>query len=128
MSFGPYRDLSGEVMQPGGPPVQVLSATAAPTASSTDTAVVAAAAGFKVRVLSVVLSGPTATAVTFNSKPAGAGTAISATFICPANGNLVLPYDPHGWFKDTNVGEGLSVTTGSGGTVNIQIGYCLIGG
>lgn len=88
-------------------------------ASQTDTAIVAAVSGKKIRVLSCAVScGGTASTVTFNSKSGGAGTAISATF----NNSIVMPFDSTGWFL-TNTGEGLSVSTGAGSTTGIQIDY-----
>jgi hypothetical protein len=93
--------------------------------SQTDSAVVAAVSGKKIVVESVVLmAGATATNATFNTKPAGAGSAISLTFQCGANGGATLPDNRHGWFE-TNVGEGLSLTTGAGSTVGVQVVYSL---
>jgi hypothetical protein len=90
-------------------------------ASSTDTSLVSAVAGKKIRVLNATVScGATASSVTFNSKPAGAGSAISATF-----NNSVALSDGDGYFE-TNVGEGLSVTTGAGSTTGIQVAYTLV--
>src|SRR5262249_47042131 len=90
-------------------------------ASQTDTSVVALTAGKKIRVTGlVVMAGGTATNVTFNSKGGGAGTAISCLFACGANGGVCLPRNPDGWFE-TNAGEALTVTTGSGSTVGIQV-------
>lgn len=82
--------------------------------STTDGALIAAATGKRYRLLSAVLSCVTAGASTlvFNSKGGSSGTAISATFNLAANGSLVLPHNPHGWF-DTRGGEGLSASTGS---------------
>ncbi|QQS08661.1 MAG: hypothetical protein IPK69_11830 [Phycisphaerales bacterium] len=92
-------------------------------ASTTDGAVIAAVASKKLRVHALaVVCGGTATTVTFNTKPGGAGTAISATFALPANGIMVLPESLSGWFE-TSAGQGLSVTTGAGSTVGIQVAY-----
>lgn len=99
---------------------QITRPKASVTTASTDTALAAAVAGKVLRVVSLVLScGATATAVTINSKPAGAGTAISATFTLGINGVLVLPENAYGWFQST-AGEGLTVTTGAGSTVAVQ--------
>lgn len=82
-----------------------------------------AIAGKQVNVLAIaVVSGGTATTVTFNSKSGGAGTACSTTFQMGINGDLSLPYNPKGWFS-TNAGEGLTVTTGAGATTGIQLTY-----
>lgn len=92
-------------------------------ASATDDAVIAAVASKKLRVLSLaIVCGATATNITFNSKPAGAGTAISCLFANAANGGVVLPFNPVGWFE-TASGEGLSCTTGAGATTGIQVTY-----
>lgn len=94
--------------------------------SQTDSSIVTATTGKKIRVLALVLlPAASATTVTFNTKPSGSGTAISAAFACGANGPLVLPYNPHGWFE-TVVSEGLTVTTSSGSTVGIQVVYALV--
>lgn len=87
---------------------------------------VAAVTGRRWRVFAAKFSpAGTATPVTFNSKGLGAGTAISATFNAQANGEGDLPFNPNGWF-DTNAGEALTVTTGAGSTVGIQVEAGLI--
>lgn len=102
-----------------------LSTKANIAASATDDATLGltAVAGKRILVQGVaVLAGSTATNVTFNSKPAGAGTALSSTFQCGANGGFTLPYAEQGWFI-TNSGEGLTVTTGTGSTVGVMVIY-----
>jgi hypothetical protein len=96
-------------------------------ASATDSVLVAAAAGKKIRVLSFVINqgDTTPSTVTFNSKGAGAGTAISPALKGPANGGFVAPNNPTGWFE-TIAGEGLTVTTGAGSTSAIVVVYELI--
>lgn len=101
-------------------------------ASTTDSNIVSAISALvPIRVLGVmVMAGGTATDVTFNSKGSGAGTAISCKFACSANGGAVLPLAPptpeesmnSGWFQ-TLPGQALTVTTGSGSTVGIQVVY-----
>lgn len=93
-------------------------------ASQTDSSVVAAVTGKRIRVIAVcAVQGATASAgITFNTKPAGAGSAISALFAAGANNGFALGFNPAGWFQ-TNAGEGLSVTTGAGATVGIQVVY-----
>ncbi len=93
-------------------------------ASQTDTALVAAVAGKKLRVISMNMkAGGTATNITFNSKGAGAGTAISPLYALGANGDLVLPPDiTRGWFESAE-GAGVSVTSGTGATTGIQCTY-----
>lgn len=95
-------------------------------ASQTDSVIVAAVAGKKIRVLGTIFAcGGTATNLTFNTKPAGAGTAITALWANGINGGAVLPWCAAGWFE-TNVGDGLTVTTGAGSTTGIQVVYVLV--
>ena len=107
----------------GGVQLTPKFALANVAASQTDSAVVAAVTAKKIRVLAVIaLTGATATNVTFTTKPAGSGTAISALFACGSNQGFALGFNPVGWFQ-TNAGEGLSVTTGAGATTGIQVVY-----
>lgn len=90
-----------------------LTANAGVAASQTDSSVVAAVSGRRINVLAVAyVGGTSAAAVTFNSKGAGAGTAISPSTIVAASTPFVLPFNPKGWFT-TNAGEALTVTTGA---------------
>jgi hypothetical protein len=103
-----------------------LTAFANVALSQTDSAVVTAVPGAKINVLAVyAIAGGTATNLTFNSKPAGPGTAISALLANAANGGAVLGYNPKGWFR-TNVGEGLTVTTGAGSATGVGVVYELL--
>lgn len=101
-------------------------------ASTTDGSILTAATGMRIRVLGVACeAGGTATNVTFNSKGSGSGTAISMLFALSANGGFVLPVagapmTEVPWFQ-TNIGEGLTATTGSGSTVGVQVVYDLAG-
>lgn len=96
------------------------------TASSTNSSLVAAVTGKKIRVVSVVLScGATATNVTFRSKPVGTGTDLTAILQLGINGQVVMPHSATGWFE-TASGEALTVTTGSGSTVGIVVNYILV--
>jgi hypothetical protein len=95
-------------------------------ASQTDSSIVAAKTNKRIVVTGVYfVSGGTSTNVTFNTKPAGSGTAITALVADAANGGAVLPYHPKGWFQ-TNQGEGLTVTTGTGSTTGIGVTYELL--
>jgi len=88
-----------------------------------DGVIVSAVTGKKIRVLAAVfVCGATATDCTFRSKPAGTGTAISCLFANAANGGAALPFNPVGWFE-TNVSEGLTLNTGSGASVGVQVAY-----
>lgn len=104
--------------------VQELYAKGTVAASQTDSVLIAAVAGKKIRVLSIALVvAGTATTSTFGSKAgAGATTAISPAFSPAANGSLVLPFSPTGWME-TLSGEGLVVTTGAGSASVYQIVY-----
>lgn len=95
-------------------------------ASATDSVLVTAVSGRKVRVTSLVFfhGDTTASTVTFNSKPAGAGTAITPAFKYSANGGTSV-YNPDGFFE-TNIGEGLTVTTGAGSTTGIMLTYKIV--
>lgn len=91
--------------------------------NSTDTNLVTAVASKQIRVIALVAStSATAATLTFNSKGAGAGTAISATFNNGGNGGEVLGPCIYGWFQ-TNVSEALTCTTGAGSTTGIQVVY-----
>lgn len=92
------------------------------SASSTDSSLVTAVSGKKIRVIGYQLMvGGTATSVTFNTKPAGSGTAISMAHQCAANAGISAALKD-GLFE-TSSGEGLTVTTGSGSTAGIQVQY-----
>jgi hypothetical protein len=104
-----------------------VSALANIAASQTDSSIVSALGGSnKIRVLALAMvAGATATNITFNTKPAGAGTAISPLFANAANGGAVLPFNPAGWFT-TGANEGLTATTGAGSTTGILVTYILV--
>lgn len=96
-----------------------LTANGNIAASSTDGALVSAVSNKRIRVIAVGVScGATPSSVVFNSKGGGAGTAISAIL----NNSISLPELSSGWF-DTNVGEGLTATTGAGSTSGIIVSY-----
>ena len=91
-------------------------------AATTDGAVITAVSGKKILVLDFKLSTVTAaTTATFNSKPAGAGTAISSVYNAPV-GFSGSGFNQLGHFE-TNSGEGLTVTTGVGNSVGVQVTY-----
>jgi hypothetical protein len=116
-------DSTGTVYQ-GTTAKTPVSAFANVSASGTDTNLVSAlGASTKIRVLAIAMvAGATATNITFNTKPAGAGSAISCLFACPANGGAVLGYNSQGWFT-TSANEGLTATTGAGSTVGVHLVY-----
>jgi hypothetical protein len=99
--------------------------------SSTDASLVTAKPGVSMRVIGgFLVASATATSIVFNSKGTGAGTAISSTIYCGANGGLIMPSPsptnvgepPPGYFQ-TIKSEGLSATTGSGTTVGVTVVY-----
>jgi hypothetical protein len=119
-------ERSGQMVDPLGNGLAVQRGFANVAQSQTDQSLVAAVAGFKIRVLSfIVMAGGTATTGQFNSKSANPGTAISQNFQCAANGGVCGNHNRHGWFE-TNAGEGLSFTTGAGSTVGVQFTYVLV--
>lgn len=89
-------------------------------ASATDSVLVAAKAGKKIRVVAFVINqgDTTASSVTFNS----ASAAIYPALKYPANGGTTSPVCESGWFE-TNPGEALTVTTGAGSTTGISVVY-----
>jgi hypothetical protein len=96
-------------------------------ASATDSILVAAVATKKIRVVSFMINqgDTTPSTVTFNSKGAGAGTAIFPPLKYSANGGTNPPEMSTGWFE-TNAGEGLSVTTGAGSTTGVVVIFTLV--
>lgn len=88
-------------------------------------ATLAAVEGKRYYVLAIFahLAGATATNVTLNSKPSGsAGTAISSTKQVAANGGWVQARGtPQDFLYRTKRGEALTVTTGAGSTVGIDL-------
>lgn len=108
--------------------------------------------GAVIRVIAgFFIAGGTATNVTLNSqKPgsigstAGSGsgssavagsstsgptsdTAISPQIPAGINGGVCLPFMPPGWFE-TNPGDALTVTTGAGATVAVDVVYVVVPG
>lgn len=125
LSVADFNSMSAETstVYDGTTAVTPRFAKANVAAGQTDASVVAAVALKKIRVVGLVMvTGASATDVTFNTKPGGAGTAISMLFANAENGGAVLPFNPVGWFE-TSTGEGLSATTGAGATTGIQVVY-----
>lgn len=115
--------INSDRMEFAGASAEAKFAKANVAASSTDSEVIAAVAGKKHRVMLFRLhAGDTATNVTFNSKGAGAGVAISETFACGVNGGRADGFSIIGHFE-TAAGEALTVTTGSGSTVGVGVAY-----
>lgn len=94
----------------------------ASSAAATDVALVTAIPNARIAVVALTLStGASGCVVTFNSKPAGAGSAISGTFTMAANGGFVLP-KTEDYFR-TNLGEGLTFTVTGAGTASVTCVY-----
>lgn len=106
--------------------VATLTAKASLGALSTDTSIVTAVAGKKVRVIRYALSRGTgaATVVVFNSKPSGVGTSISQNITVAASNNL-KESDNNGLFE-TAAGEGLTANNSSLATVVVMVTYILV--
>ena len=110
-------------MMSGQPSTPYRSAVANVAAATTDGAVVTAVAAVKIRVHAILILGATlATTLVFNSKPAGAGTAISPLLALGINLAVAAPFSSAGWFE-TAAGEGLTATTGAGTTVGVLVVY-----
>lgn len=90
-------------------------------AAQTDSVLVAGEPGKTIRVLAFhFVCGATATTATFNSKGAGAGTAISCLYANAANSGISPPTNELGWFE-TAEGESLTLTTGAGSTTGVML-------
>lgn len=98
------------------------------SASSTDSIVIAAITDRVIRVFGLALEcGAVSTIIVFNSKSSSSSTPISMNMSLGPYGSLVLPQPANistrtVWFQ-TNPGESLTVTTGAGSTVGIQLVY-----
>lgn len=113
------NELESSYMRIGGVSVVPKFSYEAVTASDTDEELIALVSAKKLRVLALtVIAGGTATDVTFESSTTTAKFKVTAG----ANGGVVLPFNPVGWFE-TASGESLTVTTGAGSTVQIATTY-----
>lgn len=94
--------------------------------AATDGPIVTAVAGKRIRVLSYTVGRTTGAGITFvfNSKGAGAGTAISHTLSLQGSAN-VSESDNNGLFQ-TAIGEGLTGTNGSIITAQVRVTYILV--
>lgn len=94
----------------------------APGSSAVDFVVVAATVNKRIRVLGFSVSCTTNTLWQLNSKGSGAGTAISPLFNALASALVVAPITEYGYYE-TNVGEGLTISTAPGGGVAMTVYY-----
>jgi hypothetical protein len=102
-----------------------LSAFVNGVGAATDTAVVAAVPGRAIRVIGgYVSAGAAVSSVQFNTKPAGAGTAIAGLINLAVSGTVVL--SPDARYCQTNSGEGLTVTTVGTGPASVHVIYQLV--
>jgi hypothetical protein len=116
LSTKPPQWQDSDYIISGGLLCQIKKAKANIASGTTDGAIVAAVTGKKIRLLHYsAMTAGTATDLTFTSKPAGAGTALSALKSCGVNGGLVSGYCPAGVIPDTTVSQGLSATTSASG-------------
>lgn len=111
----------------GGVRGGVANAWANVAAGVTDSVLVAAVPGRKIRVLAVLVNAVDAGAITytFNSKGGGAGTAITPTFEAPLNGGFAAA-EGQGWFE-TLSGEALTITTAAASALGVIVVYTLAG-
>lgn len=101
-------------------PVQRVRATIA--ASQTDSVLVPAVAGKVIRVVSAEFNVTTAnTACALRSKPGGAGSDLFTGIALGANTKT-----RRSGVVSTTVGEGLAISTGTGGAVTANIGYIVV--
>lgn len=104
---------------------RVMTVNTAVAVSQTDSVLVAAVSGKKIRVIGFSIGAAgTATTWTLGSKGSGATTALCGPFNCVANGAISM-YGDYGLF-DCVESEGLVVTTGAGATTTFFINYVLI--
>jgi hypothetical protein len=100
----------------------VVTANLSVAAATVDAAVLAAGgAGLRIYVIAIDLHAGAAppTTITFNTKPAGAGSAISPAYPQIANGQKWLGHGDHP-LCSTGINEGLTATTAAG--TNITVG------
>lgn len=104
----------------------VISVQDSVAASATDSVLVTGIPGRKVRVLGIFINhgDTTSSSVTFNTKPSGSGTAISPALKYAPNGGTSV-YSPDGFFE-SNVGDGLTVTTSAGSTTGLIVQYKIV--
>jgi hypothetical protein len=100
--------------------VKTLSAFVSGIGAATDTSIVAALPGRKIRVTGGwVSAGAASSTVQFNSKGSGAGTACAGLINLPVNGTVTLD----SVVIQTNLNEGLTVTTVGAGPTAVHVTY-----
>lgn len=117
--IGGAYPVSGQQIDEGGV-VRAVSRSFANATLIGNTQVVAAQGGaVKIRVLAVLIVATLSITAKFQS----ATTDISAGFPIGANGGMVLPYNPHGWFE-TSANEALNLNLSLGTATGIQVVWC----
>jgi len=110
------RGSMGAVYTPNGTTLQVKRAWINIAASQTATEFIPAVANAVIRIISLAMvSGATATNVTFNS----AAVATGPLWANGANGGIVLPRNDDGWIQGLAINEAITITTGAGSTTGI---------
>ncbi len=115
----------GKMKLPNGQFVQVKRITGT-AASNTTTALIPAVEDACFRVLSgIILHGSTAGTVKLTSYDADTttDTDISPTFSNAANGGMVLPHNPHGWFQCLTINRALRATVNNSSDVSFQFTF-----
>ena len=92
-------------------------------AAAVDNTLVAAVTGKKIRVLSLFLVASGAVTVAFESGLSG--TALTGQMSVGANGNIVMPFNPEGWFE-TAAAALLNMELGSTTSVDGCLTYVLV--
>jgi hypothetical protein len=92
-------------------------------AAAATTTLVALVAAKKIRILSLYLISAAANTVTLQSHTTTTNSDGGASYA--ANGGLVLPFNPLGWF-DTTAGEALDMVTSGAGQVSGQLVYVAV--
>lgn len=85
-------------------------------------AVVAAVAGKRIRVIAMDIVCPNAQTVSWQSS---GGAEISGPQAFAANGGIVRPYNPGGWFQ-TAIGEGLNIIVSGAGTIGGNVTFITV--
>ncbi len=119
--------VSGTVNDGSGNALTVKRVVVVAAAATTDVALIPLVTGKAIRVLSLIAdTGGTATTLTFNNKPAGAGTLNAGPFSNAISESLVWNWNPGGWLQ-TTLSNGLSVTTGAGSATTFVVNYVEVG-
>lgn len=117
---GGSLDVGGVLFENNSVPVVVSRNFLNANTSGANEIVGAQGAGLRIRVLMAAMGAVTANSLFYQSSL----TSISATYSLAANGTLVLPYSPHGWF-DTDADAALNINLATGTAVGVDVVWCL---